>query len=125
MKKRNKEINSKYKQEKLANEEIKEKSPDKMKKSTKSPINEQTMAKLQEIMEEDQRANPDKLNLYKNVNDFNFNDPVIPDLDENEKSENQNFEKIENQEDDNILVHRPLKNFVWGLGQKTKQKKCM
>jgi hypothetical protein len=125
LKKRNKEINSKYKQEKLANEEIKEKSPDKMKKSTKSPINEQTMAKLQEIMEEDQRANPDKLNLYKNVNDFNFNDPVIPDLDENEKSENQNFEKIENQEDDNILVHRPLKNFVWGLGQKTKQKKCM
>jgi hypothetical protein len=63
-------------------------------------LDEDTMKKLDELINND----PDSKKFHKINN------------------EEEEFIKIE--EEKSVLVHRPLKNFVWGLGQQTKQKKC-
>jgi hypothetical protein len=89
---------------KMRNKDLKNKT--KSGPSQKSPkedielLDEDTMKKLDELINKD----PDSKKFHK-IN-------------------NQEEEFIKVEEEKNVLVHRPLKNFVWGLGQQTKQKKC-
>jgi hypothetical protein len=62
-------------------------------------IEDDALSKLQELINKDSKESN-----YKTLN--NENDEFIP---------------IE--EEKNVLVNRPLKNFVWGLGHQTKQRK--
>jgi hypothetical protein len=68
-------------------------------------IDEKTLAKLQEYIKNDK---DNKSSQYK---------PINPQDEEITQSESADIEK-------DILVNRPQKNFVWGLGNQTKQKKC-
>jgi len=63
-------------------------------------LDEKTLNKLQELIKKDNNEE-----TYKPLNDTD--------------DTNYNIE-----EEKNVLVHRPLKNFVWGLGQQNKKKKC-
>lgn len=67
-------------------------------------ISEQTLQKFEQLVNEDKDI--DKYNnvqsTFEGVVDDSIEDPFT-----------------------NVLVHRPSKNFVWGLGQQTKRKKCI
>jgi len=76
--------------------------------------------KLQQIIKEDTdgidteatNIENNKFNINKGENAFKYS------------QYNDNLNDVNEVNEDNLLVHRPLKNFVWGLGQKAKQKKC-
>jgi hypothetical protein len=110
-KKRNKEINSK-----IQNKE----EPNKKPKSNENVVDEKTLAKLEEIIKENENNNANNRDIFKLFKD------KISQIDEEElitdNTSEDNGSNIETES--NVLVHRPLKNFVWGLGEKTKQKKC-
>ncbi len=73
----------------------------------KGIINKNTLAKLQSLIDQDKEKEE-----YKSIN-------------KSEENEQNNSVKLnDNFEDKTVLVNRPLKNFVWGLGLQTRQKKC-
>ena len=104
-KNRNKEISQKDKKKKEVKEIETEEDIDEEEKQ--GFIDEDTLAKLKELIKEGE-AKEEK----ENFKSFN-----------KEKEEENKFNG-EFMEEKNVLVQRPLKNFVWGLGQQTKQKKC-
>jgi hypothetical protein len=109
-KKRNKELNKKAKAENKITDKIGQEDNGK-----KEPtyIDEKMLAKLQQLI------NDDKENF--NVNDFkSLNKPGTSKVEEQElKSTGGEINPREN-----VLVVRPSKNFVWGLGEQTKLRKC-
>lgn len=110
-KQRNKEINKKGTNKKGGSKLNTINDPENEESKEKEFIDEKTLAKLQELIKDD-KENIDK--GYKKVN------PDIEDtIDENDAS---NIQSPENEKE--LLVNRPAKNFVWGLGNQTKQKKC-
>jgi len=68
-------------------------------------ISSKTLDKLKSLIEEDEKVNENYKNPNTNTEEFQ--------------------EAEENIEEKEVIVNRPLKNFVWGLGQQTKQKKCI
>lgn len=93
-KQRNKNISDNIKSKQNTNED-------------KNEIDPKTLEKLKSLIEEDEKEKVKE--NYKTPN----TDSV-----ENQEILEENFEEKE------VIVNRPLKNFVWGLGQQTKQKKC-
>ncbi len=67
------------------------------------------MKRLKEIIQEDK----DNLDEYKTFEDENTNSMIT-----------SNQLKSEEKEEKDYLVKRPTKNFVWGLGEQTKRRKC-
>lgn len=71
-------------------------------KEKENMVDEKTFEKLQQLIEEDEENEK-----YK----------TIP---SNNKQDAKTYEEDQKE----LLVKRPSKDFVWGLGQQTKQKKC-
>jgi len=71
----------------------------------KVEISSKTLDKLKSLIEEDEKVKENYKNPNTNTEEF--------------QEVEENFEVKE------VIVNRPLKNFVWGLGQQTKQKKCI
>jgi hypothetical protein len=83
-----------------------------LKNKTKSGPSQKASKEDMELLDEDTMKKLDEL-INKDPDSKKFH-----------KINNQEEEFIKVEEEKNVLVHRPLKNFVWGLGQQTKQKKC-
>jgi len=108
-KQRNKEIMKKRNEDKETKDKKKGKNmedEDEEMNEEKPLIDEKTLAKLQDLIKNDK---DNKNSEYKSINPENQEDEIYNTAD-NEKE---------------VLLHRPAKNFVWGLGNQTKQKKCM
>jgi ribosome-associated protein len=107
-KKRNKEILSKdKKKKKIEKIEKQENEESDLDLDEDQEIDEKTLAKLQELINQDQEGKD------------NFK-PLNKAKEENVKIDEEGEPLPEEKP---ILVNRPLKNFVWGLGQQTKQRK--
>lgn len=89
---------------KRRNKDLKTKENDKNK--TTDILDKKALAKLEELIKEDETSNTE----YKQIN-----------YRVDSKTEEENYDP---EYFNNVLVHRPTRNFVWGLGQQTKQKKC-
>ncbi len=116
---RNKEINMKSSQVK---------SQTNLNKNTEDGIDKNVLSELNNLIENDQRESNYDHDHDQNENStssLNNNQYYISSSNYTNNQREANTENTET-EAENVLVHRPLKNFVWGqgLGQKTKQKKC-
>lgn len=102
-KKRNQEINTKAKS-----------------KEKESDINKKTLDKLQGYIKKDEETDGfNKFDIFSSKSSISNANLSVESKVEEDDEDGDAFG-----EDNNVLVHRPLKNFVWGLGEKTKQRKC-
>lgn len=102
---RNKELNKKINREQsVLNEE------ENSKMKNKTEMDSKTLEKLQSLIEEDKdNMTDDFAEEFKKIN-------VVV---------SKPSEEEENKKESEVLVHRPSKNFVWGLGHQVKKKKRM
>jgi hypothetical protein len=109
-KQRNKEIYSSSNSRSTSNADTKKKNNPTDTEKKENFIDEKTLAKLQEFIKQDDLSK-DKYKTINNTPNDNNNPNFVEEGFENEEKE--------------LLVNRPVKNFVWGLGNQTKQKKCI
>lgn len=86
------------------------------KKNKEPAIDLETLARLNELIADDEEQE----NILKQKPGYKpLNNEGSIDQQETIQTEGESLEE------NPILVQRPTKNFVWGLGQQTKQKKCI